>query len=745
MKWASVHRVGRCLAVTALAIVLVSCGGGSSDPPTPLPSSLTLSAPATRQALNSDIAFASNAVDAASKLTYRWDFGDGSTSALAAPGHRYAKSGVFTVRLTVSNEAAASVQASTTVAVADLALTQGKLCSSADSGGWCWQNPLPQGNGISGIAWADDRIGWAVGEVGTILKTTDGGATWTSQASGTESLLLSVASVDANVVWVAGARGLVLKSTDGGSNWRSYSVGGDLGVSKIGAADANAAWITGFNLSLTTSDGGNSWRRIEAPSFGEMVQSGPTILWAIDYGQAPAAVQRSNDGGTTWSTVAGLPSLEAGFNRSIQGLQFAGEQQGLFSVVDSGLDSQSQYVTRITTSITSDAGASWFSVTPRLTPNGVVPEYKIAPDGAIFLRDFVGVFSSTDRGATWSALALPPTSVTGGDEVQPFSRTRIALRRYDGTRSFTSNAGASWKTIEAGGVLRNPIRALWFFDSREGVAIVDFGGVLRTSDGGLNWAFDAQATPQVFGESRFQFTTNATVGWMLAPNLGNILRSTDKGRTWLAPVQSIGFKLAGVRDFHFVDETFGWAITAFPFAGQGTVFVSTNGGMSWQSLQNTSTMTGMVSLRFADRSHGVAVGTPGVAWITSDGGATWRARPTGSDLAMARVTFADAQVAVAVGDGGTILRSIDRGENWSRIKSPTAQSLTDVRFVSSAVGYAVGWRGTIVVTRDGGLTWFDVSARAATTLLGAFFIDENTGWVFGENGAILNTVVGGRP
>ena len=45
---------------------------------------------------------------------------------------------------------------------------------------WEWQNPLPQGNTLNSVYFTDASTGYAVGVVGTILKTIDGGATWTS-------------------------------------------------------------------------------------------------------------------------------------------------------------------------------------------------------------------------------------------------------------------------------------------------------------------------------------------------------------------------------------------------------------------------------------------------------------------------------------------------------------------------------------------------------------------------------------
>ena len=40
---------------------------------------------------------------------------------------------------------------------------------------WQWVNPLPQGNDLNDVIFVDINEGWTVGDVGTILHTTDGG------------------------------------------------------------------------------------------------------------------------------------------------------------------------------------------------------------------------------------------------------------------------------------------------------------------------------------------------------------------------------------------------------------------------------------------------------------------------------------------------------------------------------------------------------------------------------------------
>ena len=42
---------------------------------------------------------------------------------------------------------------------------------------WRWQTPQLPASPLTAVALVDDRVGWAVGWGGAILRTTDGGAT----------------------------------------------------------------------------------------------------------------------------------------------------------------------------------------------------------------------------------------------------------------------------------------------------------------------------------------------------------------------------------------------------------------------------------------------------------------------------------------------------------------------------------------------------------------------------------------
>ena len=74
---------------------------------------------------------------------------------------------------------------------------------------------------------ADSHNGWAVGQTGTILRTTDGGKTWELQPNlkvEEGSHLFGVQALDAKTAWAVGEWGTRIHTDDGGATWKDESL-----------------------------------------------------------------------------------------------------------------------------------------------------------------------------------------------------------------------------------------------------------------------------------------------------------------------------------------------------------------------------------------------------------------------------------------------------------------------------------------------------------------------------------------
>jgi photosystem II stability/assembly factor-like uncharacterized protein len=74
------------------------------------------------------------------------------------------------------------------------------------------------GGVLRGVSFTDtdEDTGTVVGDDGVILRTTDGGANWVLEISGTRNNLNGVSFVDADIGTAVGDRGNILRRTDGG-------------------------------------------------------------------------------------------------------------------------------------------------------------------------------------------------------------------------------------------------------------------------------------------------------------------------------------------------------------------------------------------------------------------------------------------------------------------------------------------------------------------------------------------------
>lgn len=101
--------------------------------------------------------------------------------------------------------------------------------------------------------------GWRVGRQGLIQKAGANG-TWVTQTSGVEANLVDIAFPTPSVGWVVGESGTVLRTTDGGATWKRISIPtrADL-VLVVASGELGAQVVTRDGRTLTTTDGGKSW------------------------------------------------------------------------------------------------------------------------------------------------------------------------------------------------------------------------------------------------------------------------------------------------------------------------------------------------------------------------------------------------------------------------------------------------------------------------------------------------------
>jgi len=138
---------------------------------------------------------------------------------------------------------------------------QGIVVRTTDGGAnWMPAQSLSGGfqqpNGGQDVHFADASTGWIATQ--GILKSTDGGATWTKQET-TISSVRAVHFLNGLIGWAVGSNGSIIHTTDGGTTWTEQASGNSNSLSGIHFADSLIGFAVGNGGTiLATKDGGGS-------------------------------------------------------------------------------------------------------------------------------------------------------------------------------------------------------------------------------------------------------------------------------------------------------------------------------------------------------------------------------------------------------------------------------------------------------------------------------------------------------
>lgn len=521
----------------------------------------------------------------------------------------------------------------------------GPLVRTTD-GGATWSRPKIAGldwwDHVDDLSFVSDTEGWAVGSV--VLHTTDAGATWTKTKS-PAWWIDDAEFTDATHGWIL-AGGDLFASTDGGVTWsvrRSFAWASPVALA---FGSPSRAWLAGEAGCVRTSgDGGGSWQVQTSGAVGLRNVPELTAVAFADDAATGCAVGRDGtivqtaDGGATWTArVSGTPHslLAAAFS-----------QDGpCYAVGERGICLRSE-----------DGGITWerLSVLPRSSQVRFVavaapgPGYVIAlGEGPSWPYSTV-VARSDDSGATWTTATIArgwgPSDMTWPDVQHGW----IAL---NGDLWQTTDGGATWRTQQRLAGPDDGFDRIRFTDPVNGWAVCAGGDsyLMHTTDGGATWT---KSRPDHRAEFSCYFTdlefSDAMHGWILAPGYDpeqgpavscGLLHTVDGGQTWSAVAMGAS---GWINDVAAVGSDQVWAVgTAEPAdvdvsggGSDGIILHSGTGGGAppvttcdlasrWWHYSSNESLT--VTLDVHDTGTGVA-GT----WYRVDRaprGSAWRATPS---------------------------------------------------------------------------------------------------------------------
>ena len=167
---------------------------------------------------------------------------------------------------------------------------------------WIQQNSGTNQN-LYDIEFINDKTGWAVGDAGVVIKTTNGGMNWINvpNPSGNYGgLMWSICPIDSEFIYAVAGYDFIMKSTNGGVNWNVLSgrLGSISAFKGLYFLNRDTGWFLGTNKVFRTYDGGNTLDSFYAPWFTNFDIYFKDINNGIFCGSG--RVFKSSDGGMNW-------------------------------------------------------------------------------------------------------------------------------------------------------------------------------------------------------------------------------------------------------------------------------------------------------------------------------------------------------------------------------------------------------------------------------------------------------------
>jgi photosystem II stability/assembly factor-like uncharacterized protein len=344
--------------------------------------------------------------------------------------------------------------------LAGMALSFGAVLSAQSP--WTPQ-ASPTSERLRGVSAASDKVAWASGAKGAVLRTVDGGLTWAALTVPDAAALdfRDIEAFDAKTAYVlsigSGDASRIYKTTDGGRTWTLQFKNDD----PKAFYDAIAFWdrdhglavgdpVDGRATILRTSDGGRRWERLPAdrvpaalPGDGAFAASGTCLVttgradaWFGTGGAAKARVFHTADAGETWA-VAETQITAGTASSGIFSLACADTQDGIAV----GGDYRQEKATGENMQFTTDRGVTWtFAGATRLRSFRSAVAYRPGSNGrTIIAVGPGGTDRSDDHGRTWTpigdegyhALSIEPRGRAAWAVGEQGRIARLALQRQD--------------------------------------------------------------------------------------------------------------------------------------------------------------------------------------------------------------------------------------------------------------------------------------------------------------------------
>ncbi|MFK5855932.1 MAG: YCF48-related protein [Bacteroidota bacterium] len=540
---------------------------------------------------------------------------------------------------------------------------------------WITQHSNPE-ESLWSIFFIDDNEGWVAGW-STIYHTTDKGETWEEQTHpSVMGDLTDIYFVNHDTGWVVGTYKIVLKTTDGGKSWTKImnNIYGDKCFYSVeftdelhGCAVGGLMSYSNLGFTMVTSDGGLTWQETtptDSKEFKRVIFLDSVTGWICGYN---GGLYKTSDGGNTWIDKGNIYHFYTNYD-----IHFFNDTSGIL-------------INHSTARLTFDSGETWDSLV-YINNSASVNRFSSWCDNEGITVGYSGSIHKTiDGGFNWenlnSNMSFPFYDIAFFNSLEGFG----IVNNYSGTHLIsTYDGGYSW---ESDTIVANGDFYRMYMHGSNCYLLNKSSQMMKTTNEGEEWVLlDVPNLGYQNGYNDIQFVNDNT-GYMCG-NTGILVKTIDGGETWVNKTLVDEYNFSSM---FFITEDKGWLID---YSGQQILRTQTGGnGWTFTTLGEDNTFQ-PVHVFFINENEGFVSTEEGVLFKTTNGGNTWEefyVFPSGYYSEIYFVSENEGWFR----SGYAIYHTFDGGETWVNHQMFGFTPLRSLFFLNSNEGWIGGGSGLI--------------------------------------------------